>query len=139
MAEDYKIRDFESCDSEKIISLLERCGLRHEPWDNNESYERKNRIDPGMMVVAESEGNVIGFVLGQYDGWGSMIWRLAVDENFRGKGIGSHLLREISSRLNEKGAKNIYALVSDSNEYADWWKKKGWYFDTKCWTIGLED
>lgn len=139
MTLDYKIRNFEVEDSVQVIELLKGCGLCHEPWDNRENYEEKKKRDPDLMLVAEANSNVVGFVLGQYDGWGPMIWRLTVKEDYRNKSVGTKLLEEITARLKARGAKSIYALVGDKNEYKNWWEKQGWYFDTKCWTIGLED
>lgn len=136
MTLDYKIREFKIKDSKQVIRLLNKSRLYHKPWDNKNNYREKKKRDSDLMLIAEKNKRVIGFVLGQYDGWGAMIWRLTVDNNYRNQGVGTKLLENIVKRLKEKGANNIYALVADENKYKTWWKKQGWYFDTKCWTIG---
>ena len=132
-----KIREFQPRDINQVISLLKESKLYHKPWDNQKNYIKKKKTDPDLMLVAEEDNKIVGFVLGQYDGWGPMIWRLAVSKAKQNKGIGTMLANQIEKRLKNKGARNIYVLATLNNKKSmEFFKKRRYYTDTKCWTMG---
>src|SRR3990172_4248787 len=71
---------------------------------------------PDLLLVAESEGRLVGSVLGGWDNWRAHIERLAVHPDFRRRGLARALTAEIERRLLARGARRIYALASVKQE-----------------------
>jgi ribosomal protein S18 acetylase RimI-like enzyme len=95
--------------------------------DTLAEIEKKIGRDPDLFMVAESEGAVIGSVIGGFDGRRGLIYHLAVASSFRGMGIGSRLMEEVESRLRAKGCLKCYLLVTrDNPEAEDYYQQRGW-------------
>ena len=63
-----EIRVFRQEDFEEVITLWERCDLLR-PWNDPEmDIERKMNHDVSLFLVAEVNGEVVGTVMGGYDG-----------------------------------------------------------------------
>ncbi len=132
-----KIREFKLSDANQVMALLKRSNLYHKPWDNRKNYAQKKKISPDLMLVAEENEKIIGFIMGHYDGWNAMLHRLAISKEHQGKGMGSMLADEMEKRLKKKGARNIYILAALKNKKSiKFFRKRGYYTDTKCWTMG---
>ena len=83
--------------------------------------------DPGMFLVAEEVKQIIGTVIGGFDGRRGLIYHLAVAASFRGRGIGSRLMNEIESRLRSKGCLRCYLMVTTDNpDGMQYHEKHGW-------------
>ena len=95
--------------------------------DTSAEIEKKIARDPDLFLVAESDGDMIGSVLGGFDGRRGLIYHLAVAASFRGKGIGSQLMDEVESRLRAKGCLKCYLLVTlDNSEVGQYYQRLGW-------------
>ena len=125
-----RIREFEfPSDYEKVIELwnsIER-GVRLGRSDSFTEVEKKISRDPDLFLVAESDGEIIGAVMGGFDGRRGLIYHLAVASAFRGRGIGSGLMDEVESRLRDRGCLKCYLLVTlDNIEVAEYYTQRGW-------------
>ncbi len=135
MKQSIQIRQFQfPQDYQQVVDLwasMER-GVRVGRSDTPAEIEKKISRDPDLFLVAESEGRIVGTVLGGYDGRRGMVYHLAVDGSFRNLGIGSLLMDEVESRLRAKGCLKSYLLVAEDNhEVGDFYKKCGWqHMDT---------
>ena len=69
-----------------------------------------------MFLVAEQNGEIVGSVIGGWDGRRGWIYHLAVNPEHQRKGIGGGLVREVEKRLVAKGAKKVNAQVYRWNE-----------------------
>jgi ribosomal protein S18 acetylase RimI-like enzyme len=95
--------------------------------DTPEELQKKVARDPDLFLVAEEDGQIIGTVIGGYDGRRGLLNHLAVAASFRGRGIGSRLMDEIESRLRAKGCIRCYLLVTTDNpEGMYYYEKHGW-------------
>lgn len=96
--------------------------------DTLSEIEKKVQRDPDLFLVAECEDQIIGAVMGGFDGRRGLIYHLAVTTSFRGRGIGSQLMDELEERLRHKGCLKSYLLVtSDNTEVESYYKNRGWY------------
>ena len=95
--------------------------------DTTEETLKKLERDPDLFLVAEIDHEIIGTVIGAFDGRRGMIYHLAVHKDFRGQGIGANLLEEVESRLQAKGClKCLMHVLDDNTEAIQFYKNKGW-------------
>jgi len=112
-----------------VFSLWEESGpgVQTGRSDTLEEIEKKVQRDPDLFLVAELDGQLIGSVLGGFDGRRGIIYHLAVAKEFRQLGIGSLLMDEVEERLRSKGCLRSYLLVIKENQSAaNFYKKRGW-------------
>lgn len=82
-----EIRVFRQEDFEEVITLWERCDLLR-PWNDPEmDIERKMNHDVSLFLVAEVNGEVVGTVMGGYDGHRGSAYYLGVHPGFVGVGL----------------------------------------------------
>ena len=113
-----RVRPLDELDIGSITKIDERItGIyRPEVWEQRVGYYL--RRDPDSSQVAELDGRVIGFMLGdvragefgieQPSGW---IERFGIDPDFRGRDIGRRLFDTIVSHFRASGAKAVRTLV----------------------------
>jgi len=93
-------------------------GINVRRSDEPEEIQKKLQRDPDLFLVAETDGNLIGTVIGGFDGRRGLIYHLAVEPVFRKLGIGSLLMDEVEQRLKAKGCLKCYLMVTVENENA---------------------
>ncbi len=115
-----RIRPLQDYDLGGIVALDEKISGNYRPdiWETRLSYYM--RRDPEGSYVAESDGRVVGFMLGEVRsgefgleepcGW---IESLGVDPSCRGRSVGRRLAEEILRTFGERGATRVRTLVSD--------------------------
>ncbi|MFH6811329.1 ethanolamine ammonia-lyase subunit EutC [Escherichia coli] len=113
-----EIRVFRQEDFEEVITLWERCDLLR-PWNDPEmDIERKMNHDVSLFLVAEVNGEVVGTVMGGYDGHRGSAYYLGVHPEFRGRGIANALLNRLEKKLIARGCPKIQINVpEDKNLY----------------------
>jgi ribosomal protein S18 acetylase RimI-like enzyme len=75
-----------------------------------------------LLLIATIDNQIVGSVIGGWDGWRGNIYRLAVTPEFRRIGIARRLVAEISRELFAKGATRLSALVEHEHQWAiDFW------------------
>ncbi|MBI5964175.1 MAG: GNAT family N-acetyltransferase [Chloroflexi bacterium] len=95
--------------------------------DTPEEIQRKLQRDPDLFLIAEVNEEIVGTIIGGYDGRRGMIYHLAVHTAFRGQGIGTLLLDEVEKRLQSKGCLKCYLLVTAENTSAvEFYEQHNW-------------
>ena len=87
----------------------------------------------GSAFVLEVEGSIAGFVASHFDEFdprkpdkGAIIDLLAVEQQYRSQGFGTHLVRELLLRLPEQGITSINVNVIGSSDSAlRFWRRVG--------------
>jgi len=110
-----RIRDFHMKDYDTILRLWKAAGLTVRPGDEREGIELKVQRDPDLFLIAEDDHEILGVVMGAWDGRRGWINHLAVRPDQQRKGIGMLLVRELEKRLTGKGARKINAQIYRSN------------------------
>ncbi len=116
-------------DYETVIRFWESIekGVRVGASDTPAEVQKKIQRDPDLFLIAESDGEIIGTVIGGFDGRRGLIYHLAVSASFRGQGIGARLMEEIESRLRAKGCIKSYLVVMrDNAEAMKFYESIGW-------------
>ncbi len=111
-----EIRVFRQQDFEEVITLWERCDLLRSWNDPEMDIERKMQCGADLFLVAEVSGEVVGSIMGGYDGhWGSAYY-LGVHPDFRGRGIANALLNRLEKKLIARGCPKIHIMVREEND-----------------------
>ncbi len=116
-------------DYQDVISLWRQAGpgVNLGRSDAPAEIEKKLQRDPDLFLVAEAAGQIVGAVIGGYDGRRGLIYHLAVSEPFRAMGLGSALMDELEERLRARGCLKSYLLVLPGNDLAaQFYEKRGW-------------
>ena len=78
------------------------AGIHVGPSDAPDQLLKKLQRDPDLFLVAEAGGQIIGTVVGGFDGRRGAIYHLAVQSAFRGQGVGEQLMGGIKRSALEK-------------------------------------
>jgi ribosomal protein S18 acetylase RimI-like enzyme len=115
------VRPLNEMDIEAITRIDEKVTGLYRPdfWESRVAYYL--RRDPEASRVAEVDGEVVGFMLGdvrggefgleETSGW---IERFGVDPSQRGKGLGRQLFDELAEYFRLAGAQRLRTLVDSS-------------------------
>jgi len=117
------IRPLDELDISAIVRIDEQIlgAYRPEVWERRIGYYL--RRDPETSVVAEVDGRVVGFMLGEVrsgefgleepTGWVEV---LGVDPEVRCRAVGRRMAEAILEHFREKGARSVRTLVDGDNE-----------------------
>ncbi len=110
------MRTYAARDYPAVRDLWRGAGLTIGPSDRPRELERTRRRDPELFLVAEWDGELVGAVLGRFDGRRGWINHLAVRETARHLGIGARLMAEVERRLARKGCAKVNLHVFPEND-----------------------
>lgn len=131
MSAETRLREFSFDDDyDRVLILWEgiETGMHVGPSDAPEEIKKKLQRDPDLFLVAESQNEIVGTVIGAFDGRRGMIYHLAVHRDFRGQGIGAMLLSEVEQRLQARGClKSLLHVFADNTEAIQFYKNRGWH------------
>ena len=93
-------------DFDKYYDL--RWRILRKPWDQPKGSEKDDLEDESIHLMACSGGGVCGVARAHFNSPGeAQIRYMAVDEPYRGKGIGSKLLDELEKSIKQKGGRQV--------------------------------
>lgn len=77
-------------------------------WNDSEmDIERKMNYDVSLFLVVEVNGDVVGTVMGGYDGYRGFVYYFGVYLEFRGRGIVNALFNRLEKKLIVRGCSKI--------------------------------
>lgn len=119
-ATEVRVRPADEMDISAIVAIDEKIGGQYRPevWERRIGYYL--RRDPEASVVAETDGRVVGFMLGEVrsgefgieetTGW---VEHLGVDPGFRGRAVGRQMLDAMLEHFRRRGARSVQTLVDE--------------------------
>nr|WP_314265522.1 GNAT family acetyltransferase [uncultured Moellerella sp.] len=113
-----EIRIFRQADFEDVLMLWERCNLSEFIYDPELVIERKLQCGADLFLVAEVAAEVVGTVMGGYDGVKGTAYYLAVHPEFRGRGIANALISRLEKKLLGRGCPVIELWVNEDYDAA---------------------
>ncbi len=117
-----RVRPLDELDIGSIVRIDERITGKYRPdiWEQRVAYYL--RRDPDSSQVAEVDGKVVGFMLGDVragefgledpSGW---IERLGIDPDHRGKDLGKRMFEAILAHFRAEGAVTVRTLVDQGD------------------------
>jgi len=120
------IRKFHNTDKTSLINLWQSVFPDDPPHNEPSSVlEMKLAIDD-LIIVAESEGELIGACMAGYDGHRGWLYAVAVAPSHRRKGIGENLVKFAMQALKQLGCIKVNLQIRSTNtEVAAFYKSLG--------------
>jgi ribosomal protein S18 acetylase RimI-like enzyme len=127
-AEGITIRRCRRKDARAVLGLWTEARSEHAATaDSLDDVERLIADSPAALLVAERGEEIVGALIAGWDGWRGNMYRLAVREGHRRKGIGIALTRAGEEYLRSRGAHRITALVAFEDDVAGaFWESAGY-------------
>jgi len=121
------LRPFELRDYPGALALWRRTeGMGLGSWDEAEPIARFLERNPGLSVVAEADGVLVGAALCGHDGRRGFLYHVAVDREFRSRGLGRQLVGFCLDRLRERGLTRCHLVTyQDNAEGRAFWRHLG--------------
>jgi len=115
------IRQLTIEDYDRIVEIWNLARVSHRPLgrDARELFQLEIDQSTAVFLGAESDGVLVGVVLGTHDGRKGWINRLAVLPEYRSRGIGKALAIEVEHRLNDFGIQIVTCLIEGGNDASE--------------------
>jgi ribosomal protein S18 acetylase RimI-like enzyme len=119
MSGEVMIRQAREDDIPAVLELWREADVTPpSPSDSLEGLSALMREPQAVLLLAVVGDQIVGSVIGGWDGWRGNIYRLAVTPAYRRHGIAQLLVTEVSGILFTKGAEKISALVEHDHAWA---------------------
>jgi len=120
------IREFQATDADGLRSLWTEVGFRL-IGDDDAGLARFAERNPGLFLVAEHDGRIVGSTMGAWDGRRGWLYHVAVTHERRRSGLASDLVRRVEDGLAALGCARVLVLVEESNGDAlAFWQSRGY-------------
>ncbi|MBW2058624.1 MAG: GNAT family N-acetyltransferase [Deltaproteobacteria bacterium] len=133
VSEEIRIRPMREDDLEAVVAIDEKVlgEKRYDYWRRKIRFRGDNSDSTGF--VAEAEGRIVGFILGEISGREFRIshtvgWvdTIGVDPAYQRRGVASALLDRVIRCFKEQGVETIHTLVNWSSwDLLQFYKKAG--------------
>jgi ribosomal protein S18 acetylase RimI-like enzyme len=125
------VRSCDLADAAAVLQVWAAARTEHAvTTDRLMDVERLVNQTPGSLLVAELDGEIVGTLIAAWDGWRGNLYRLAVIDAHRRRGIAIKLVRAGEQRLRDIGAQRVTALVAYGDPVADaFWNAAGYPLD----------
>ena len=95
--------------------------------DSREGVERFLKRNPGISLVAEMDGRVVGAILCGHDGRRGCLYHVCVHEAYRMHGIGRAMVVHCMNALQQEGINKVSLIAFTKNDIGNaFWKQIGW-------------
>jgi GNAT superfamily N-acetyltransferase len=114
-------------DAEPILKFWKNSGASMSTTDELE-YVRRVAINPAaVFLLAIDENEIIGSLLGTFDGWRGNMYRLVVSSHHRRQGIGRELVRRVEDAFSQWDVRRITVLIEvDRPSAMEFWTAVGY-------------
>lgn len=135
------VREFALTDYGAAASLWRVAGpgVPWRPGDERGEIARMLDRNPGLLLVACRGDEVVGTVIGGWDGRRGQVYHLAVDPGWRRRGVAGELMDELEARFAALGAWKVKGEVySDNTASLAFFRDRGYKVEDTIARIGKE-
>jgi ribosomal protein S18 acetylase RimI-like enzyme len=103
---------------DELTALWDRCGLHYDEKDRDSREKMERQVFDDHVVILTlktDEGQIVGSVVGSFDGRKAWINRLAVDPDYRARRLAARLVEKVEEMLSEMGARVFAVLIEEEN------------------------
>ena len=119
-----KIEDYDNVFA--LWKTIKGFGIRSVD-DSREGIERFLKWNPGLSVVAEEEGQIVGAILCGSDGRRGCLYHVCVHKEYRRQGIGKTMVVWCMEKLKELQINKVSLIAFTQNDIGNaFWKEIGW-------------
>ncbi|MDT0346663.1 GNAT family N-acetyltransferase [Streptomyces litchfieldiae] len=118
MNDEVSVRTAEPGDAEAVLRFWKEAAEGESVSDDLDGVGRLIERDPEALLLAETDGELVGTVIAGFDGWRCHLYRLAVSPSRRRQGVATLLLEAAERRFLELGGRRADAMVLHRNEKA---------------------
>ena len=123
------IREMKIEDYDNVFALwktIKGFGIRSVD-DSREGIDRFLKWNPGLSVVAEEEGKIVGAILCGSDGRRGCLYHVCVHRDYRRQGIGKTMVVWCMEKLKDLQIKKVSLIAFTQNDIGNaFWKEIGW-------------
>ena len=123
------IREMKIEDYDNVFALwktIKGFGIRSVD-DSKEGIERFLKWNPGLSVVVEEEGKIVGAILCGSDGRRGCLYHVCVHKDYRRQGIGKTMVIWCMEKLKELQINKVSLIAFTQNDIGNaFWKEIGW-------------
>lgn len=116
------VRTGQPYDLNGVVDLWEDCDLVPGFVGFRNELQRQIARDPQLFLVAHEDGDVVGAVVGGWDGRLAWVSRFAVRPDRRRRGIAGELADAFLARLGELGTARRVVVLDDLEEGTAFWE-----------------
>ena len=128
MKGEIETREFAVDDYDAAVQLWKKVeGVEIAEGDDRAGVAHFLARNPGLSRVATDGSTIVGVAFCGNDGRRGYIYHLAVDPNYRGRGLGKRLVDECLKGLRRLGLQRANIMVATDNPHGrEFWSKCGW-------------
>ena len=123
------IREMKIEDYDNVFALwktIKGFGIRSVD-DSREGIDRFLKWNPGLSVVAEEEGKIVGAILCGSDGRRGCLYHVCVHRDYRRQGIGKTMVVWCMEKLKDLQINKVSLIAFTQNDIGNaFWKEIGW-------------
>lgn len=127
-----EIRTATPDDAERILRFWHESGASMGATDHVEHVRRVVANPAAVLILAVVDDEIIGTLLGAFDGWRGNMYRLVVHPSRRRQGIGRQLVRQVEQVFAGWGVRRVTVLIEVDRPWAmDFWTAVGYPQDDR--------
>lgn len=122
------IRPMKKTDYEAVYKLWDETPevLVNEKDDSYEKIAGFIEMNPKLCFVAEEDGEIVGSIMGGFDGRRGHLYHLVVKTDHRKNGLGKKLVEAVDEELTSMGVHEVDLIAFASNITGnEFWEKRG--------------
>jgi GNAT superfamily N-acetyltransferase len=118
--------------AEQILRFWRESGASMSTTDQVE-HLRRALVNPAAVLVLAVDGDdIIGTLLGAFDGWRGNMYRLVVHPDYRRRGIGRRLVQQVEQVFAQWGVERVTVLIETDRPWAmQFWTAVGYPRDDR--------
>lgn len=111
-----EIRSYRPVDEPDVIQLWKKV-FPNTPSHNDpqRDIQTKLEVQPDLLLVAETNQQLVGTAMAGFDGHRGWVYYLAVDPAYRRKGIGTALMKKAEKLLSQIGCSKLNLQIRANN------------------------